>query len=636
VQQRLTPLERGQGGDLAENHYFPIFKTNILILKIFHICLLCLLVGRAAAQLSPGDLSSSHANLEGISNCTQCHVLGNKVSNDKCLACHKEIKTRMDKRTGYHVSKDVMGKDCASCHSDHHGRNFDMVRFDEKKFDHNLTGYELTGAHKKIDCRDCHKPDFVEDRDLKKRKDTYLGLGRQCLDCHTDYHQKTLSEDCAKCHTADAFTPASKFNHDKTNFPLAGKHKTVECRDCHQVETRYGREFQRFAGVPFGNCSACHQDAHNNNLGTNCKECHTEQSFTSLSNLTRFNHNSTHFPLKGRHQRLDCAQCHQMQVSPLTIFQDRMGVKTQDCATCHLDIHDGKFGDNCANCHQENSFRQVGKMEGFNHALTGFELVGKHVAVDCRKCHISESLTEPLPHNTCADCHTDYHEGQFANNAPVPDCTDCHTVEGFAGSTFGIAQHAQTKFPLDGGHVATPCFACHLPDGAEKWRFHNIGERCADCHDDIHQGEIASTWYPDQACEKCHLTESWTGANLFDHDQTSFKLLGKHQQQDCRACHLSGDVPPKRRFAGLPATCSDCHEDSHGNQFDENGLTDCARCHGFEGWAMTDFDHSKTRFKLAGKHAEVACEKCHVPKEVDGAVFVQYRMESFECVVCHK
>ena len=96
--------------------------------------LLTFFSGRLAAQLSPGELSNAHKDLEGISNCTKCHDLGSKVSNTKCLECHKEIKSRIDRNEGFHVSWEVKGKDCATCHSDHHGRKFDMIRFDENTF----------------------------------------------------------------------------------------------------------------------------------------------------------------------------------------------------------------------------------------------------------------------------------------------------------------------------------------------------------------------------------------------------------------------------------------------------------------------------------------------------------------------
>ena len=80
------------------------------------LLILMLLFLSVTAQISPGDLSIPHANLEGISNCTKCHVLGNKVTNEKCLSCHTEIQTRMNLQRGYHASTDVKGKECLVCH----------------------------------------------------------------------------------------------------------------------------------------------------------------------------------------------------------------------------------------------------------------------------------------------------------------------------------------------------------------------------------------------------------------------------------------------------------------------------------------------------------------------------------------
>ena len=66
---------------------------------LFNLFLLTHLVG----QISPGKLTTAHAELEGIMNCTQCHDLGNKVTNTKCLACHEEIQELTDQNRGYHA-----------------------------------------------------------------------------------------------------------------------------------------------------------------------------------------------------------------------------------------------------------------------------------------------------------------------------------------------------------------------------------------------------------------------------------------------------------------------------------------------------------------------------------------------------
>lgn len=609
----------------------------MMVRRIFITLLFAALTVSVQAQFSPGPLTNAHADLEGVQNCTQCHTIGNKVEDKKCLECHDEIKVRMDAKRGFHNSREVRTKDCVACHSEHHGKKFDMLRFDQDNFDHDLTGYELTGEHNRIECRDCHTPDFIEDQDLKNRKNTFLGLEQDCVACHEDVHQNTLStNDCASCHSTETFTPAEYFDHDDTEYPLIGKHIDVECIECHQMEIRNGKEFQEFTGLEFDNCISCHEDEHNNNLGTNCKQCHHESSWTSLRRVKRFNHDRTKFPLKGSHKKVDCKECHNMDAPPATIFQDQIGVGVNDCISCHEDVHENKFGTNCAECHNEDSFFSV-ETDDFDHSKTDFDLVGKHVKVDCRECH-TESLTAPLAHNECAACHSDYHEGEFAVDGVSPDCAECHTEEGFEGSLYTIEQHNQTKFPLEGGHLATPCFACHLPDDSEKWKFRNIGEDCVDCHEDVHEGYIAAEYYPEQDCEKCHVVDTWVDIS-FDHNLTGFELLGKHAEATCMDCHQADENAANRyeRFADSPQECAECHDNVHEDQFVVDGVTDCARCHGFDDWVMDDFDHDNTAFPLEGAHQAVACEDCHKPTETEsGKIITQYKFNSFECIDCHQ
>ena len=114
----------------------------------FVIVCICLTLSRynTHAQISPGKLVSAHSKLEGLSNCTACHELGKKVISEKCLDCHKEIKNLISQKKGYHSSTEVTGKDCFSCHSDHHGLKFQIIRFDTIHFNHQMAGYELKAS----------------------------------------------------------------------------------------------------------------------------------------------------------------------------------------------------------------------------------------------------------------------------------------------------------------------------------------------------------------------------------------------------------------------------------------------------------------------------------------------------------
>ena len=531
---------------------------KLRIIKIVSIVLFSVVSGFSGySQISPGVLSKVHSHLEGMSNCTKCHILGEKVSNEKCLACHTELKTRIDQKKGYHSSAQVKGKQCAGCHNDHHGLTFQIIRFDKDKFIHDLAGYRLTGAHAKKECTDCHKTKFIGDPKIAGKKFTYLGLRTDCLGCHADYHQKTLSSNCAACHNDEKFKPASKFDHQTAKFKLAGKHEHVACAECHKTSTRNGQKFQEFKGVQATKCTNCHNDPHAN-----------------------------------------------------------------------------KFGQNCAQCHNNESFTSVGGVKNFDHNKADFKLEGKHLNVACNKCH-KVKLTTPLNFKQCTDCHTDYHNRQFAKNGISPDCATCHNVKGFTSFSYTIEQHNASIFPLKGAHLATPCFACHKKQ--EKWKFKEIGKTCKDCHDNIHQSVISDKYYPDGNCEACHNLEKWNDVN-FDHKKTQFQLDGAHARQTCRECHFNKEKVghANQKFAGLASSCTNCHNDNHAQQFDINGVTDCKKCHNPDSFIpASKFDHSKAKFVLDGKHLNVACIKCHkevTDKEVN---FVLYKTNKTKCEDCH-
>ncbi|HPF50538.1 MAG TPA: cytochrome c3 family protein [Draconibacterium sp.] len=509
------------------------------------------------AQISPGDLTQAHANLEGLTNCTKCHVLGEKETTSKCLACHTEIKSLIDQNKGYHASEEVKGKRCAECHGEHFGRDFKIVRFDEDKFDHNLAGFKLEGKHATLKCNDCHKPDLiVKQVSQKKEAHTFLGMGTECLSCHVDVHQNTLSKNCTSCHNQNAFKPATGFDHSKTDFKLIGKHQQVDCAKCHIKTVKNGKEFQEFAGVAFVNCTSCHEDVHQN-----------------------------------------------------------------------------KFGNDCTKCHNEFSFKTANTSSNFNHTQTDYPLLGMHLKVDCKECHTSGNYTKTIRFKKCTDCHSDYHEGQFRKNGVSPDCSECHTVNGFTTSSFTLEKHNQTEFALEGAHMATPCLACHKT--GEKWNFSVPDHRCIDCHENIHKNVMDDKYMPQSDCKSCHSVETWNQVS-FDHNLTKFQLLGKHAQATCRECHFKeADGAVKQQFANLASSCENCHEDTHFKQFEVLGKNDCGRCHTFNNWSPDKFNHDNARFKLDGKHQGLQCIACH--KTTDHLIrnYVVYKFEDISCASCH-
>jgi hypothetical protein len=502
-------------------------------LKITGTILIMLLSAHnLAAQLSPGDLATPHSNLEGISNCTQCHVLGDKQPNEKCLACHTEINDRISASKGYHSSSEVKGKQCFSCHSEHNGKNFQLVRLDVTKFDHQITGYPLSVPHAKKDCKDCHASKFIGEPKLKNRKNTYLGVKTECLNCHNDYHLRTLSSTCTNCHTPDAFVPASKFSHDNARFQLAGKHRSVGCVKCHKINMTDGKKFQQFSGIQYANCTSCHRDPHSNKFGQNCRQCHSEESFQIILGTQKFDHNKTDYKLEGKHLIVNCKACHKGK------FTDPL--KFDKCINCHADYHNSQFvkdgvTPDCSKCHN---------IDGFNlfsftveqHNEGAFCLKGAHLAIPCYDCHRKQDKWSFRKIGiSCRDCHQDIHQNIIETKYyPDANCISCHKESRWSDIAF---DHTKTDFLLTGGHTGKSCRVCHFKtdaDGKVQQKFKGLSQSCSNCHSDNHRNQFEKNGTTN--CTDCHGTENWK-ALKFDHNKTAFRLDGKHINVSCAKCH---------------------------------------------------------------------------------------------------
>lgn len=506
------------------------------------------------AQISPGDLTKAHAELEGMSNCTKCHVIGEQVYNSNCLNCHKEIASTLNLNRGYHSSKDVLKKDCWDCHSEHHGRNFRIVNFDPDKFDHSKTSFSLTGKHAEIECESCHQPKFIKDASLKKREGTFLGMDTDCLSCHEDYHNGNLGENCSSCHSTESFKRAEKFDHNKTEFKLTGAHIKVDCGSCHKTETKSGKKIQTFSIVSFASCASCHKDVHNGKFGVNCESCHATNSFHQI-NQASFDHDKTDFPLLGKHKNVSCNDCHKKNLTE--------EIKHDKCIDCHKDFHKGEFAEgekitDCNECHTVEKFNPS-TFTIVKHQKIEFLLTGAHLAVPCVNCHFKESEWKFTSLNTsCISCHKNVHGNEIADSFMENDnCQKCHSTKDWVTISF---DHNKTEFKLLGKHAATSCAGCHYKtiNGKKEFKFASLRNECTECHKDIHFGQFASEGK--NVCEKCHYFDSWK-PEKFDHEKTSFPLRGAHAKLNCSSCHKSVEKNGNKfvKFKLEDFKCAACH-----------------------------------------------------------------------------
>ena len=457
-------------------------------------------------------LRGGHQKVE----CAKCHVPGKgyRVAARDCVGCHKKDDTH----------KGSLGAKCADCHTE--------VNWKQARFDHSTTAFPLTGKHEAVKCADCHKDTRYKEtphdcvachkkddkhktrfgdkcdtchatkdwKSVRFNHDTdtrYSLVGRHravkceschvgnlyrdklttiCVDCHRkdDKHKGTLGTECARCHTERDWKEQAKFNHEKTAFPLVGKHTAVQCKDCHKSTM--------FKEAP-KDCVGCHRkdDTHKGSLGEACAQCHNERDWKKTS----FDHAKTQFPLLGKHIAATCASCHKSTNYKST---------PKDCYSCHQqdDKHQGQEGKACAQCHDEKAWKPALK---FDHGLSRFPLLAKHAQVECKLCHSDARFKNAK--SECVACHVkdDKHKATLG-----PSCEQCHNARSWKAWDFD--HDKRTKFSLDGKHQGLACSTCHTRPTEGKVL---ASAQCVSCHakDDAHDGSYG------RQCQQCHVTATW-------------------------------------------------------------------------------------------------------------------------------
>jgi hypothetical protein len=568
-----------------------------------------------AAQISPGPLAKPHEQLEGALQCDKCHGGGRgrkEQVSARCLACHKEIGWLVQQQRGFHAG--VREQRCAECHPDHAGKDFALISWpggSTERFDHTTAGWPLDGGHRKVKCADCHKARFriSQAATLSQRRPPdvgWVGLERRCVACHDDVHHGRLGTACDKCHVAAAWKTINKssFDHDKTKYPLRGKHALVACEKCHDFSAGKMASNPRFA-----NCTDCHKDDH---AGTatlagrivDCTSCHTVSGWQP-SSYTVTQHRLAKYPLEGKHAEVKCNACHVKnppRVSPglLGVAGVWMRPVATQCRDCHGDDHGQQLARRsdrgaCNACHSMKGWKPSTYTPAM-HANLRLRLEGRHAEIECRACHGPNRVGLPALPDTqvlghagvaislkeieCAACHVDPHKGRFAAGgarSKTQGCLACHGVRTFRPSTTDVAAHATFSFALEGAHRATACVACHgefkrttpagrtslllAAAGMGELRF-DAKHDCAACHETPH-GRQFDARKDGGRCDACHGVDAFAPATKFDHARdAAFSTKGAHEKVPCNQCHpvdKKARTPNAVIYRPVSGKCESCH-----------------------------------------------------------------------------
>lgn len=243
---------------------------------------------------------------------------------------------------------------------------------------------------------------------------------------------------CASCHGTASWSDV-RFNHDRTGFPLTGRHQRAPCKSCHVTD---------FKTPLTRTCSGCHRDVHAGDLGVRCESCHDTADWRSRFDADA--HRRSNFPLFGAHAALPCVECH------AEARERRFTRATVDCASCHQNDTARTRGTSvdhavrqwelrtCSECHGPLRFSPAKMPE---HDLFPIS-VGAHAGIGCLACHSSlQVMSAPgRPTGTAA-------------------CTACHEHQ--CTTAGGVTETDREHANVTGYQCQDQrCYGCHQPVGA--------------------------------------------------------------------------------------------------------------------------------------------------------------------------
>ena len=310
----------------------------------------------------------------------------------------------------------------------------------------------------------------------------------------------------------------ARFDHDTTRATRSrGRHRAITCESCHAGHL-YRDKLQTA-------CIACHRkdDSHKGTLGDACGIATTSATGRKRS----FDHGKTRFPLRGRHDAIECKSCHKSAVfkeTPTRVHRvPPQGRQAQGRARRVMRQLP------CGARLEANDVRP---------RKTRFPLLGSHSRVKCESCHRDPDYKRtPMD---CYGCHKadDTHEGQEGTK-----CESCHDANTWKKARF---DHARARFALVGAHLVVPCAKCHATP-----RYKDAKSECFACHvrDDTHKRRLGTPARPATTRERGRAgTSTMTG-----------RPGSCSMARTASSTAMPATASRCRQKATLPTACISCH-----------------------------------------------------------------------------
>jgi nitrate/TMAO reductase-like tetraheme cytochrome c subunit len=394
-----------------------------------------------------------------------------------------------------------------------------------------------TGAHKGVDCVDCH----VDAGAVNHVKHKVVATQELWVHISGDprFPQGTAevpNARCLKCHAGIMDKTGPTFSHKQH----AGAGPCVECHaDAgHQVTTQaLAKAGILKAGLEASNTATIVPAAARSDA-TSGTPAHSPVSCTKCHDLAKVACSKCHKP--AHPDRGECATCH--RPGARWSFSHPL---SEDCASCHA-APAKHFGSVCTSCHSP--------------SVPFTETVYKHVSPDCASCHAA-----PAKHRAgaCAICHQKPGVSWAFSHPASSACGSCHKAPAnHFGSSCATCHRLGVPFKSAVyRHTSSACASCHkAPAG------HNRAVSCATCHKKPGVS-WAATHPTSSACASCH------------------KAPANHFGSSCSSCHKplvawrsatfkhpsTGSEHTYRSFA-----CAKCHPSGYSSHT-------CTACHGANG-----------------------------------------------------